>query len=460
MDVRIDGGTIAELGARLDPNSHRIVEADGLSFWHRPSSTRTCICAWPGRTRRRSRAGRRLRRQAAIARILDAERHRSRRRLPRPCWGPLAETAEAEAEVPVGFLAAISKGLEGDEAPRRWPSSPTPAQRGSATTAGRWPRPGYDAARAPVRRRRRPAAGAALRGADALSRSGQMHEGAVPPSSGSRATSVAEGPDGRARLVARGVRGQASALPAPVGPARVRGCRSGARAAGVRATAEVTPHYLCLTDEAVRSLDSNLKMNPPLRSVDDQAALVGGLRDGTIGAIATDHAPHAPRRTCRSKRRPSGSQGWRPRSPRSTPRRAGSRQAGTAAGSHVGRPGRRCFGLPAPRIAVGEPANLVLLDTKAGWRVQEDGFRFSLVQLMAPRPAPHRKSAPDRRGRQDGVGVVTGFLVLEDGTVFRGESVGAACFAFGEAVFTTAMTGYQEVVTDELRRADRVLRRR
>ena len=46
------------------------------------------------------------------------------------------------------------------------------------------------------------------------------------------------------------------------------------------------------------------------------------------------------------------------------------------------------------------------------------------------------------------MGVVTGFLALEDGSVFRGESVGAACFAFGEAVFTTAMTGYQEVVTD------------
>ena len=41
-----------------------------------------------------------------------------------------------------------------------------------------------------------------------------------------------------------------------------------------------------------------------------------------------------------------------------------------------------------------------------------------------------------------------GFLLLEDGTVFRGESVGAEGFAFGEAVFTTAMTGYQEVVTD------------
>ena len=66
-----------------------------------------------------------------------------------------------------------------------------------------------------------------------------------------------------------------------------------ALADGVRATAEVTPHHLCLTDEAVRTLDPNLKMNPPLRSEDDRAALVEALRDGTIGCVATDHAPHA-----------------------------------------------------------------------------------------------------------------------------------------------------------------------
>ena len=66
-----------------------------------------------------------------------------------------------------------------------------------------------------------------------------------------------------------------------------------AQLAGVAATGEVTPHHLCLTDEAVRSLDSNLKMNPPLRSEDDRQALLDGLRDGTIGSIATDHAPHS-----------------------------------------------------------------------------------------------------------------------------------------------------------------------
>src|SRR5919205_1170842 len=66
-----------------------------------------------------------------------------------------------------------------------------------------------------------------------------------------------------------------------------------ARADGVQATAEVTPHHLCLTDEAVRSPHRNVKMNPPLRSASDRTALIEGLKDGTITAIATDHAPHA-----------------------------------------------------------------------------------------------------------------------------------------------------------------------
>src|SRR4029077_11502778 len=61
-----------------------------------------------------------------------------------------------------------------------------------------------------------------------------------------------------------------------------------------RATAEATPHHLCLTDEAVRTLDPNLKMNPPLRTENDRSALLDALRDGTIAAIATDHAPHSP----------------------------------------------------------------------------------------------------------------------------------------------------------------------
>jgi dihydroorotase len=66
-----------------------------------------------------------------------------------------------------------------------------------------------------------------------------------------------------------------------------------ARQSGVRVTAEATPHHLTLTDEAVESLDSNLKMNPPLRPESDRKALVEALRSGVIDCIATDHAPHA-----------------------------------------------------------------------------------------------------------------------------------------------------------------------
>jgi dihydroorotase len=66
-----------------------------------------------------------------------------------------------------------------------------------------------------------------------------------------------------------------------------------AKARGVRVTAETCPHYFLLTDEAVRGYNTLAKMNPPLRSADDIAAIRAGLADGTIDVIATDHAPHA-----------------------------------------------------------------------------------------------------------------------------------------------------------------------
>ncbi len=65
-----------------------------------------------------------------------------------------------------------------------------------------------------------------------------------------------------------------------------------AKKRGVRVTCEATPHHFTLTDEAVRGYDTNAKMNPPLRSEDDRTAVREGLADGTIDAIATDHAPH------------------------------------------------------------------------------------------------------------------------------------------------------------------------
>jgi len=65
-----------------------------------------------------------------------------------------------------------------------------------------------------------------------------------------------------------------------------------AKRRGIRVTCEVTPHHVALTHEAVGEFDTRAKVNPPLRTEQDRAALIEGLRDGTIDCIATDHAPH------------------------------------------------------------------------------------------------------------------------------------------------------------------------
>ncbi len=65
-----------------------------------------------------------------------------------------------------------------------------------------------------------------------------------------------------------------------------------AKARGVSITAEATPHHIALTDDTIESFDPKFKMNPPLRTKEDQIEIIKGLRDGTIDIIATDHAPH------------------------------------------------------------------------------------------------------------------------------------------------------------------------
>jgi dihydroorotase len=67
-----------------------------------------------------------------------------------------------------------------------------------------------------------------------------------------------------------------------------------AKADGLAVTAEAAPHHFSLTDESLAGFDPVFKVNPPLREAADMAAIKAGLADGTIDAIATDHAPHAP----------------------------------------------------------------------------------------------------------------------------------------------------------------------
>jgi dihydroorotase len=71
------------------------------------------------------------------------------------------------------------------------------------------------------------------------------------------------------------------------------------RRRGIGVTAEACPHHFTLTDESLRTFDANFKMNPPLRTKADVDAVIGGLRDGTITLLATDHAPHAPEKKAR-----------------------------------------------------------------------------------------------------------------------------------------------------------------
>lgn len=66
-----------------------------------------------------------------------------------------------------------------------------------------------------------------------------------------------------------------------------------AKRAGIKVTAEVTPHHLILSDKDIKANDTHYKMNPPLRSEADREALIQGLKEGTLDFIATDHAPHS-----------------------------------------------------------------------------------------------------------------------------------------------------------------------
>ena len=150
-----------------------------------------------------------------------------------------------------------------------------------------------------------------------------------------------------------------------------------AQGAGVRATGEATPHHLVLTDESIRSLDPNLKMNPPLRSADDRKALVDAVRDGTISVIATDHAPHAAHeKEAPFEEAPFGVTGLETAFAALNTHLVGSGQLTLSTLIERMSTGpARAYGLATPRIVKGAPANLVLLDPESAWRVGTGGFR-------------------------------------------------------------------------------------
>jgi dihydroorotase len=390
-DVRVDRGVISQLGTNVEANGHRVVEGAGLTLAPAFVDPHVHLRVPGGEDEETIASGTAAAAAGGYCAILA---------MPNTdpvvdsaaVLGSLVEDAKAEAEVPVGFLAAITRGQEGAELTEM-------AELADQGAAG-FTDDGRPVVAPGLMRRALQYHGVTGRRLalhceePTLSRGGQMHEGAVSAELGfagypSIAESLMVGRD----LSLAAYENEPLHLLHLSARESVAALRE-ARVKGVAATAEVTPHHLCLTDEAVRSLDPNVKMNPPLRSADDRAALVEGLRDGTIGSVATDHAPHA-------------------RHEKEVPFEAapfgvtGLETAFAALYTTLVEPGlltletllermsagpARVYGLERPRIAVGAPANLVLLDTQATWRVEEDGFRsrsansWLLGQTLKGRP--------------------------------------------------------------------------
>jgi dihydroorotase len=374
IDVRVDGGTIAELGTGLGTNNHRVVDGNGLvlapAFVDPHVHLRT-----PGREDEETIASGTAAAAAGGYCAILAMPNTDPVVDSAAVLGALIEDAKSEAEVPVGFLASITKRLEGTELTEMVEL----AEQGAAgfTDDGRpLVAPGL------MRRALQYHAVTGRRLAlhceePTLSKDGQMHEGPVSAELGFAGyPAVAESVMVERDLALAAYERQPLHVLHVSARESVDALRAW-QARGVEATAEATPHHLCLTDEAVRTLDPNLKMNPPLRGADDRAALIEALRDGTIAAVATDHAPHA-------------------RHEKEVPFEAapfgvtGLETAFSALYTHLVEPGllplptllermsagpARIYGLEPPRIAVGARANLVLLDTAASRRVTEDGFR-------------------------------------------------------------------------------------
>lgn len=144
----------------------------------------------------------------------------------------------------------------------------------------------------------------------------------------------------------------------------VRLVRDGKRA-GVNVTCEVTPHHLLLCDEDIPdNLDTNWKMNPPLRSREDRAALIAGLKDGTIDMIATDHAPHTAEEKANGiSRAPFGIVGLETAFPLLYTHlvQTGELTLKTLVELLTIKPAN-AFGLPYGRLEVGAPADLTVID--------------------------------------------------------------------------------------------------
>jgi dihydroorotase len=148
-----------------------------------------------------------------------------------------------------------------------------------------------------------------------------------------------------------------------------------AKRRGLAVTAEVAPHHFTLTDEAVEGYDTHAKMNPPLRRERDVKALREAMADGTIDAIATDHAPHGILdKQVEFDKAINGVVGLETALPLTLDLvRAGVLTAERAI-ELLTRGPAECFGLTGGHLAVGAPADVAILDPEAEWKVDARAF--------------------------------------------------------------------------------------
>lgn len=206
-----------------------------------------------------------------------------------------------------------------------------------------------------------------------LASGGLMHEGAVSRKLGVPGIPAAAEDCGTAREIAAAASIGASIHICHVSTKGSVELIRDAKARGVKVTAETCPHYLLLTDGALESRDADYRMNPPLREEKDRLALIQGLKDGTLDAIATDHAPHSPEEKSDFLKAPNGSIGMETSLAASL----------TALEGHLSLPEilqkmswnpARILNIPAGTLQVGAPADVVLFDPEKRWTVDENAL--------------------------------------------------------------------------------------
>ena len=204
-----------------------------------------------------------------------------------------------------------------------------------------------------------------------LASGGLMHEGEVSRKLGVPGIPAAAEDCGTAREIA-----VAASIGAPIHICHVSTKGSvalirDAKARGVQVTAETCPHYLLLTDKALESQDADYRMNPPLREEEDRLALIEGLQDGTLDAIATDHAPHTPQEKADFRKAPNGTIGMETSLAATLTALEGVLTLPQILEKMSTAPAR-ILGIPAGTLQVGANADVVLFDPQREWVVDPE----------------------------------------------------------------------------------------